>query len=223
MPSVWISFFLLLWELLTVCPSVCLFFKFIYFERQRESASRGRGKEREKERLPSRTHTVSTEPDSGRDPTNPELMTWAEVHSRCSTSWTTQGPWELLTAKFLVMEMGRVSPFYYWNRNYQMFTFPISPASFEAMTKTLITRGICARSSRKGKSGLEFFLLEVTLLSVSLCVSDFLSLCQWLHKERRKINAWWWLQGIPYQHFSETWFWVVPRSWILCLCSVALS
>ena len=31
---------------------------------------------------------VSTEPDVGFEPTNREIMTWAEV--RCSTQWATQ-------------------------------------------------------------------------------------------------------------------------------------
>ena len=42
-------------------------------------AARGRGRERERERergrIPSRLHTVSTEPDVGLIPTNREIMT----------------------------------------------------------------------------------------------------------------------------------------------------
>ena len=41
---------------------------FIYFERER-------GRERGRERIPSRLHTVSTEPDTGLHPTNHEIMT----------------------------------------------------------------------------------------------------------------------------------------------------
>ena len=46
---------------------------FIYFEREREWV---RGRERGRERIPSRLHTVSTEPDAGLEPTNREIMTW---------------------------------------------------------------------------------------------------------------------------------------------------
>ena len=35
----------------------------------------GRGRERGRERIPSRLHTVSTEPDVGLDLTNHEIMT----------------------------------------------------------------------------------------------------------------------------------------------------
>ena len=40
--------------------------------------SRGRA-EREGDRTPSRSPTVSTEPDVGLDPMNCEIMTWAEI------------------------------------------------------------------------------------------------------------------------------------------------
>ena len=36
---------------------------------------RGRGKEREREKIPSRLHTVSTEPDLGLELMNYEIMT----------------------------------------------------------------------------------------------------------------------------------------------------
>ena len=55
-------------------------------ERERESVQqRGRERERERERkrIPSRLHTVSTEPDvrlhEVLKPTNLETMTWAEI------------------------------------------------------------------------------------------------------------------------------------------------
>ena len=44
----------------------------------RENTNRGgseRERERERERIPSRLHTVSTEPDVGLEPTNCEIMT----------------------------------------------------------------------------------------------------------------------------------------------------
>ena len=46
-----------------------IFLKFICFERERERRDRGR------ERIPSRLCTLGTEPDSGLDPTNCEMMT----------------------------------------------------------------------------------------------------------------------------------------------------
>ena len=66
---------------------------FIYFEREtvqvgqaqreggKESASRG-GPERERQRIPSRLLAASTEPAVGLDPTNREIMTWAEVEGQ---------------------------------------------------------------------------------------------------------------------------------------------
>ena len=54
-------------------------FKFIYFESERQRAQAGvgaeSGGEREGETIPSRLHAVSTEPDSGPDPMNREIMT----------------------------------------------------------------------------------------------------------------------------------------------------
>ena len=50
---------------------------FIYFERDGN-----RDIERRKERIPSRPYTVSTEPDAGFEPTNCEIMAWAETKSR---------------------------------------------------------------------------------------------------------------------------------------------
>ena len=41
----------------------------------------------------SRLWAVSTEPDAGLEPTNREIMTWAEVGR--STAWATQVPQEL--------------------------------------------------------------------------------------------------------------------------------
>ena len=52
------------------------FFQFIYFEREKEG-DQGWDKERKTERyrIPSRLHTVSSEPDEGLEPTNCEIMT----------------------------------------------------------------------------------------------------------------------------------------------------
>ena len=58
---------------------VCFFLMFIYFERERERAQVGEG---QRERIPSRLHTVSTEPDVGFNPLHPEIMTWAETKSQ---------------------------------------------------------------------------------------------------------------------------------------------
>ena len=83
----------------------CFFFLslFIYWERERErereSASR-RGAERRRDRIPSRLHTVSTEPNVGLELTNCEIMTWVEV--RCSTNWATQEP---LNGQFSILRL----------------------------------------------------------------------------------------------------------------------
>lgn len=64
--------------------------------------------------------------------------------------------------------------------------------------------------------------LAVAPLHLCACLSD--SICFSISvapREEQKISAWWWLQGSPYIFF-ETWFWIVPRSWIFCLGSPAL-
>ena len=48
--------------------------KFLYFERERESKRAGEG-QREGDRILSRLHTDSTEPHTGLEPTNQEIMT----------------------------------------------------------------------------------------------------------------------------------------------------
>ena len=59
------------------------FLQFIYFFWEKKHKW-GKGRERERgERIPSRLCTVSPEPDAGLEPTNCEIMTWAEV--RCLT------------------------------------------------------------------------------------------------------------------------------------------
>ena len=57
-----------------------IFFKFIFFLRERKSTCAdvqvGEGpRETERERIPSRSHTVSTEPDIGLEPMNQEIIT----------------------------------------------------------------------------------------------------------------------------------------------------
>ena len=69
--------------------------RFIYFserERERQSVS-GRGAERggdTESEAGFRLRAASTEPDAGLEPTNREIMTWAEVER--STDWATQAP-----------------------------------------------------------------------------------------------------------------------------------
>ena len=66
---------------------------FIYFwerERLREA-------ERRRRRIQSRFHAASREPDAGLEPTNREIMTWAEVGRL--TDWTT---WSLLGALYIL-------------------------------------------------------------------------------------------------------------------------
>ena len=43
----------------------------------------------------SRVRTISTEPYAGLEPTDPEIMTWAEVGRL--TYWATQAPWNSLS------------------------------------------------------------------------------------------------------------------------------
>ena len=78
---IWLLFFFL------------IFLMFIYFwDRERQSASGG-GAEREgdtESETGSRLWAVSTEPDAGLEPTNHEIMTWAEVGRL--TDWATQAP-----------------------------------------------------------------------------------------------------------------------------------
>ena len=67
---------------------------FIYLLREREKQSvSGGGAEREgdtESKAGSRLWPVSIDPDVRLEPTNPEIMTWAEV--RRLTNWTTQIP-----------------------------------------------------------------------------------------------------------------------------------
>ena len=48
---------------------------FFFLEKERERAQAGRHRERERQRIPSRLHTVSTEPDMGLEIMNHEIMT----------------------------------------------------------------------------------------------------------------------------------------------------
>ena len=53
-----------------------ILFKFIYFESECGGGTEREGqRQREGERIPSRLHTVSTEPDAGLELTNREIMT----------------------------------------------------------------------------------------------------------------------------------------------------
>ena len=57
-----------------VVLNLFFFFKWLFILKEREQVSRG-GTERGRERIPSRLHTVSTEPDTGLEPTNRGIMT----------------------------------------------------------------------------------------------------------------------------------------------------
>ena len=68
---------------------------FIFGETDGQSASRG-GAERDgdtESELGSRLWAISTEPDTGLELTDPEIMTGADV--RHSTDWATQAPLEI--------------------------------------------------------------------------------------------------------------------------------
>ena len=77
--------------------SGCLFFSNLYFwDRERHSMSRERA-ERQGDtecEAGSRLWAVSTDPDTGLELVNWEIMTWAKV--RCSTDWATQVPLNVL-------------------------------------------------------------------------------------------------------------------------------
>ena len=69
------------------------FFKNIYWERERMRAREGEGQRKRgdtESQAGSMLQAVSTEPDTGLELTNGEIMTWAEV--RCPTDWATQVP-----------------------------------------------------------------------------------------------------------------------------------
>ena len=64
---------------------------FIYFCESEREHKQGRGREREGDRVSevgSRLQAVSTEPDTGLELTNREIMAWAEVGRL--TNWATQ-------------------------------------------------------------------------------------------------------------------------------------
>ena len=66
---------------------------FIYFWRRERQSVNGGGAEREgdtESEAGSGLWAVRTEPDAGLEPTNCEIMTWAEVGR--STDWATQVP-----------------------------------------------------------------------------------------------------------------------------------
>ena len=48
---------------------------YLFILREREREWGGAGRERGRERVPSRLHAVSTEPDTGFQPTNREIVT----------------------------------------------------------------------------------------------------------------------------------------------------
>ena len=66
---------------------------FIYFWDKAKQSMSGGGAEGEgdtESEAGSGLWAVSTKPDVGLEPTNPEIMTWAEVG--CLTDWATQAP-----------------------------------------------------------------------------------------------------------------------------------
>ena len=61
-------------------------------ERARTQDEEGqRERERERERIPSRLYTVSGEPDVELEPTNCEIVTWAEIESWMLNRWSQPG------------------------------------------------------------------------------------------------------------------------------------
>ena len=78
------------------------FFNVYLLLREKERGKEpGEGRrKRERERIPGRFRVVSPEPEAGLEPTNREIMTWAQV--QCLTDWATQAPhrWWLLNSLF---------------------------------------------------------------------------------------------------------------------------
>ena len=68
---------------LSIPSSVFLFFFLsLFWERARVRTNGGRGREKGIERIPSRLHTVSTEPDVGLQLMNRDSMTWVKIRSQ---------------------------------------------------------------------------------------------------------------------------------------------
>ena len=86
------------WCLMDWCFVFFYFFKFIYFERDRD---RERGRERGRERIPSRLYTVSTEPWH-RVRTHETVRSWPEPKPgvRRLTDWATQAHFVLVFLSF---------------------------------------------------------------------------------------------------------------------------
>ena len=59
-------------------------------------------REGESERIPSRLHTVSTEPDAGLKATNREIMTWAKIMSQTLNRLSHSGTRPLKSFRFSI-------------------------------------------------------------------------------------------------------------------------
>ena len=113
---------------------ILFFFKFIYFERNRDSVSRG-GAERERERENPKLTIQS--PTQASNPGNCEIMTWAKTKSPHLTHWATQAPLNFLVFLSLGATMwlaltkkswAKVNVWHFWARalNCQLETARIS-------------------------------------------------------------------------------------------------
>ena len=101
---------------------IFIFFKFIYFEGEREQAGK-RQTEREK-RIPSRLLAVSTEPNAGLDVANCETVTWAKIKSQTLNLLSHPGAPEDLFLKLLTIFLN------VWSRELRgLFTLPSSLAA----------------------------------------------------------------------------------------------
>ena len=96
------TFILLIQTIKFIYTFFLIFLNIYLFLRDRETQSAsGGGPERKEDtdsEAGSRLWAVNTEPDVGLEPTNCEIMTWAEVE--CSTNWATKVPqhgWTLKT------------------------------------------------------------------------------------------------------------------------------
>ena len=81
---------------MVIIPASLTYFLMFSFERERESRG-GAGREGDTEsEADSRLQAVITEPNTGLELTNCEIMTWDKIG--CSTDWATQVPLRLLSA-----------------------------------------------------------------------------------------------------------------------------
>ena len=87
-------------------------FIYLFWEREREHEC-ARGVEKEGQRIPSRFCMVSTKPNAELDPTNCEIMTWAEVKSQTLNWLSHSGAPELKCLLVTLCSYYPIPPFFF--------------------------------------------------------------------------------------------------------------